>query len=167
MKKIFLISIVLSLGCAINAQSTFSVPTPTLEKKYNMTKMLYNNNVLALITVAKNEGMTAEELGKKSGALAIPFWDENGGFEPYVNFLLYAWACSAEDVQIIEQSDEKLVVTVSSMYRAIEDQGVLLGSSVEDYIAFMNAMLNEIATHFDRSFEMTRGEEGYRIVITL
>ena len=65
------------------------------------------------------------------------------------------------------QSREKLVVIVSSMYQAMEDQGVLFGSSVEDYTAFYNAMMSEIAVHFDRSFEWTWGEEGYRIVITL
>ena len=125
-----------------------------------------NNSILALITVAKNEGMTAEELGKKSGAVFIPAWDENGGFEQFVNFVLFSWACTADDVQIIEQSNEKLVVMISSMYQPIEDQGVLFGSSVEDYTAFFNAMMSEIAVHYDRSFEMTWGEGGYRIVIT-
>ena len=131
-----------------------------------MTKMLMNNNILALITVGKNEGMTPEELGKKSGELAIPFWDENGGFEPYVNFLLYAWASTADGVQIIEQSNEKLVVTFSSMYQPLEEQGVLFGSSVEDFTAFFNAMMSAIAVHLGYSFEMTREEEGYRIIIT-
>jgi hypothetical protein len=38
---------------------------------------------------------------------------------------------------------------------------------VEDFTAYFNAMLNEIAVHYGQSQEMTRGEEGYRIVITL
>jgi hypothetical protein len=156
----------LFIVCAVNAQTEFSVPTPTMDQKLNMAEMLYNNTVLTLITVAKSEGITAEELGKKCGAVFVPVWDENGGFEPFVNFLLNRLACEADDVQIIEQSNEKLVVTVSSMYKPLEDQGVLFGSSVEEYTAFFNAIHREIAVHYGRSFEMTWGEEGYKIEIS-
>jgi len=167
MKRIFLISIVLSLVCAIHAQTEFSVPTPTLEQKYNMTKMLMNNNILGLSLVAKNEGITPEELGKKVGELAIPYWDENGGYEPFVNFMLYSWACTCDGVQIIEQSNEELVVVISSMYKPIEEQGILFGTSIEDFTAYFNEMLKAIAVHYNRSTEMKWGEEGYRIVIDL
>ena len=166
MKKVFLFSTMLFLVCAVNAQTEFSVPTPTLEEKNNMNEMLMHNNILALITVAKNEGITAEELGKKSGTLAFPYWDENSEYEQFVNFALYAWACMADDVQIIEQSNEKLVVTFSSMYQPLEEQGVFLGTSVEDYTAFFNAVMSEIAVHLGYTFKMTWGEEGYRIVFT-
>ncbi len=166
MKKLFLLTVVLSFVCATHAQTVFSVPTPTMEEKYNGTRSLLNNCILSLITVAKSEGMTAEELGKKSGEVFVPVWDEDTGFEGYVNFLLFAWTRYSEDVQIIEQSDEKVVVTFSHMYPGLEDQGVLFGSSVEDYVAFFNAMMSVIAVHFDLSYDMTWGEEGYRIVIT-
>mgnify|MGYP001819805391 CR=1 FL=1 len=166
MKRLLLISIVLSLVCAANAQTTFSVPTPTLEEKNNMNEMLMHNNILALITVAKNERITAEELGKKAAAVVFPYWDENSEYEQFVNFALNAWACMADDVQIIEQSNEKLVVTFSSMYQPLEEQGVFLGTSVEDYTAFFNSMMSAIAIHLGYTFDMTWGEEGYRIVFT-
>ena len=166
MKTICLLSMVLSIICATHAQTTFTIPSPTMEEKANMSKALMNNNILAQITVAKNEGITAEELGKKSGAVFFPYWDENPGYEQFVNFALYSWACIADDVRIIEQSNEKLVVTLSSMYQPLEDQGVLFGSSVEDYTAFFNAMMSAVAVHLGYSFEMKRGEAGYRIVIT-
>jgi len=167
MKKIYLLSIVLSIVFASHAQTTFTIPTPTMDQKLDMAKMLYNNTVLSLITVAKSEGITAEEFGKKCGAVFVPIWDANGGFEPFVKFLLNSWACSADGVQIIEQSSDKLGDMVLSMYQPLEEQGVLFGSSVEYYIAFFNAMLSEIAVHYGHSFEMTRGEEGYKIVITI
>jgi len=167
MKKVFLISTMLFLVCTVNAQTEFSVPTPTMDQKFNMAKMLYNNTVLSLITVAKSEGITAEEFGKKCGAVFIPIWDENGGFEPFVKFLLNRLACEADGVKIIDQSDEKLVITVSSLFKPLEDQGVLFGSSLEEYTAFLNAVHHEIAVHYGHSFEMISGEEGYRIVITL
>jgi len=167
MKKLVLLLIVLSVICTTYAQTDYSVPTPTLEQKYNMTNMLMNNNILGLMFVAKNGGIVPEELGRKVGDLAIPYWDENGGYEPFINFLLYSWACTSEGVQIIEQSDEKLIVVISSMYKPIEEQGVLFGASIEDYTEYFNAMLKVIAVHYDRSIEMKWGEEGFRIVIDL
>ena len=166
MKKIYLLSIALFLVCAVNAQTEFSVPTPTLEQKYNTTKMFMNNNILALITVAKNEGMTAEELGKKSGEVFAPNWDENTGFEQFVNFMLISWVTLVEDVQITEQSNEKVVIIASSLYKPLEDQGVLLGSSLEEYIAFLSAMMGEIANRFDLSCKMTWEAGGLKTVIT-
>jgi hypothetical protein len=167
MKKICLLSIALFLACAVNAQTTFTVPTPTMEEKAGMNKVLMNNNILALITVAKNEGITAEDLGKKSGEIFCPAWDENGGYEPFINFILYSWVCLTDSVKIIEQTNEKLVVMVSSLYHPLEEQGTLFGTSVEDYTAFFNAMLNKIAVHLGHSLEMTRGEKGYKLVFTL
>ena len=102
MKKIFLLSIALFLVCSANAQTEFSVPTPTMDQKFNSAKTHFYNTTLALLTVAKGEGITAVELGKKVGEVFIPAWDENGGFEPFVKFIL-GWACLGEGVQIIEQ----------------------------------------------------------------
>jgi hypothetical protein len=167
MKKLCLLAIVLFIVCATYAQTEYSVPTPTMEEKFDMTKMVMNNSFLAHIAVAKSAGMTAEEFGRRSGAIFIPVWDENGGYGPFVNFALYNWACSSNGVQIIEQSDEKLVVLVSSIYQPVEEQGFLFGSSVEDLIGYYNGVMNAISNHYGQSFEMTRGEEGYIIVITL
>ena len=167
MKKILLLSVLLLTVFTASAQTKFSVPVPTSEQKYNVTRMLLYNNILGFITAAKNDGISAAEFGKKVGALFVPVWDENGGFEPYVNFLLNSWACSGDSVNIIEQSIDKLVVVISSLYKPLENQGALFGCSLEDYIAFTNAELKEIAVHYGHSFEMTWGEKGYRIVITL
>jgi len=166
MKKICLLSIGLFLVCAVNAQTKFSVPTPTMEEKYNTTKSLMNNTMLALITVAKSEEMTVEELGKKVGALAFPYWDENSEYEQLVNFTLNFFVCSADSVKIIEQSNEKVVIIVTAFYELLENQGVHFGSSIEDYTAFFNAIMSAIAVHLGYSFEMTWGEKRYRIVIT-
>ena len=166
MRKLFLISILVSFVCATHAQTEFSVPTPTMEEKYNGTKFILNNCILTLITVAKSEGMTAEELGKKCGDVFIPAWDENTGFEEFVNFALFAWTRFSDDVQIIEQSNEKVVITFSHVYQNLEEQGVLFGSSVEDYTTFFNVMNKVVAGHFGLSYNMTWGEKGYRIEIT-
>jgi hypothetical protein len=166
MKKLFLLSIVLSLVCAINAQTTFTVPTPTMEQKLNTSRDIKNNYILACINAAKSSGMTAEEFGMKCGEAFIPAWDKDTGFDQIVNFSLYYWTCLVDDVQIIEQSNEKVVITIPHLDLRLEEQGVLFGVSLEDFITYIIAASKTTFGHFDVGSEMTRGEEGYRIVYT-
>jgi hypothetical protein len=163
MKKICLLSIVLFIVCLVNAQTTFSVPTPTAEQKYNTTRNLLYNNILALINIAKSDGMTAEELGKRIGE-KFP-WNEDATFEQLVNFTLRSWACMSDSVKIIEQSNEKVVITVPHIYPGLENQGVIYGSSLEDLIAYWDAMMGEIANPLDLSCDWTWGEEGLKVVV--
>ena len=45
-------------------------------------------------------------------------------------------------------------------------KGVHLGTSLENYTAFLNAVMGAIAVHLGSTFDMKWGEEGYTIVIT-
>jgi hypothetical protein len=165
MKKIFLFSLLLSIVLGSNAQTKFSVPVPNMEQKYNSTRALLYNNILALINIAKSDGMTADELGKKSGALFFPYWDEHNTFEQYVNFSLSSWAFMSDSVKIIEQSNEKVVFTFPHIYPALESQGVLVGSSLEDLIAYFDALMGAIAKRINLSCDITWGEEGMKTEI--
>ena len=125
MKKICSLSIVLFIVCLVNAQTEFSVPTLTEQQRYNTTRNLLYNNILALITVAKSDGMTAEELGKRLGE-KFP-WDEDATFEQLANFMIRSCECMFNGVKIIEQSNEKLVFTAPHIYPNLENQGVIYG----------------------------------------
>ena len=164
MKKLFLLTIVLSIVCATHAQTTFTVPTPTAEQKYNTTRALLYNNILALITVAKDDGITAEELGRKLGK-KFP-WDENSTFEQLVNFMLNSMACMSDGVKIIEQSNEKVVFTIPYIYPQLEERGVIYGSTVEDLVAYWDGWFEEMLKPAGLSCDWTWGEEGMKFVIT-
>lgn len=166
MKKLFLLSIVFSIVSVSHAQTTFSVPTPTMEQKYNSTRWLMNNYILSSISVAKSDGMTAEEFAKKSGEVFVPLWDENTGFEEIVKYMLDYWAWLADDVQIIEQSKEKIVITIPHIYPWLEDEGVLVGVSLEEFLEYLNTVHATVFNHFDVGFDLTMGEEGFKTVIT-
>jgi hypothetical protein len=125
-----------------------------------------NNYIISCISVAKNDGMTAEEFGKKGGEVFLPLWDENTGFEDIVNWMLNYWAWLADDVQIVEQSNEKVVITVPHIYPWLEDEGVLVGVSLEEFLAYVNTVHRTLFNHFDVGFELTRGEAGFKTVIT-
>jgi hypothetical protein len=166
MKRIFLISIVLSFVCAANAQTTFSVPAPTMEEKLNSSRMIKNNYILACINAAKSSGMTVEEFGMKCGEAFIPAWSEDTGFEEIVNFSLNYWTWLTDDVQISEQSNEKVTITVPHFDPRLEEQGVLFGVSFEEFITYNNAVSKKVFSHFGVDSNMTWGEDGFKIVYT-
>jgi hypothetical protein len=138
MKRVFLLSIVLSIACATHAQTTFTVPTPTMEQKLNTSRDIKNNYILACINAARSSGMTVREFGMKCGEAFIPAWSEDTGFEEIVNFSLYYWTSLVDDVQIIEQSNEKVVITIPHLDLRLEEQGVLFGVSLEEFIIYYN-----------------------------
>ena len=163
MKKLSLLTIVLFLVCAANAQTAFTVPSPTMDQKYNVTKDLLYNNILSLLAVAKSEGLTAEKLGTEIGYRFR--LGEDAGFEQLVNFTLFSWACFSDSVKILEQSDEKVVVSVPHIYPALEDQRVLYGTSIINLITYFDAMMGEIARPLGISNKISWGEEGMKIEI--
>jgi hypothetical protein len=79
--------------------------------------------------------------------------------------MLSSWVCMADSVQIIEQSNEKVVITVPNIYPALENQGVHLGSSIVDLIAYFDALMDAIAKHLNLDCNMALGEKGLRIEI--
>jgi hypothetical protein len=166
MKRIFLVSILLSLVCAANAQTTFSVPSPTLDEKYSLAKNFMYNNILTAVAVTKNAGMTAEELGKKCGEIYAPAWDAETGFNEFVNAVIYHYSCLSDNLQIIEQSKKKVVLIASPIYPILENRGVFFGTSIEELVVFLNSVYSEIANHFNLNCNMTWVEEGLKIVMT-
>jgi len=166
MKKVFLFSTLLFIVCAINAQTEFSVPTPTMGQKLNMTKMVMNNYIINFISVAKSDGMTAEEIGKKSGEVFISAWPENTGFEQIVNFALDYWTSSQDSVKIVEQSKEKVVITVPHIDARLENRDDFMGVSLEEFIAYMKATNIVVCNHFDVGYDITWGDEGLKIEYT-
>lgn len=126
--------------------------------------MVLYNNILALIDNAKSNGMTPAELGRSIGE-KFP-WDENATYEQLVNFMLTATASLTDSVQIIEQSNEKIVFTAPHIYPNLENQGVIYGSTVEELIEYWDAMMRAIADPLGLNCEWTWGEEGQKIEIS-
>jgi hypothetical protein len=166
MKKICLLTALLFAVCTANAQTEFSVPTRTLQQKYDLSKMIANNYIIAFIIVAKSDGMTAGEIGKKCGEAFIPFWDKNTGFEQIVNWNLLFWSSLQDSVKIVEQSNNTVVITAPHIDGRLENQGDLVGVSLEEFIAYLKATNTVICNHFDVGFDMTWGEEGLKIKFT-
>lgn len=155
---------VLSLVCVVKAQTTFSVPTATMEQKYDFSRMVLNNNILALISVAKDDGMTAEELGRRLGK-KFP-WGAEATLEQFVTFMLRWLASNSDSVKIMEQSNEKVVITVPHIYPNLENQDMIYGSTLEDLVAYYDGFVDEMLKPCGLGCDLTWGEEGFKAVIT-
>ncbi len=166
MKKLFLLSILLSIVCATHAQTEFSVPDLTIEQKFDAAKALMYRNICSAIVEAKTGGMTAEEFGRNIGRQWNPVWDNNPGFEQFVGFSIWSWAVLSEEVKIMEQSADKVVVLVPSLSEELEEAPILESFSIEDLVAYFDGMMGEIATHLDFNMKITWGDQGMIAVIT-
>ena len=165
MKKILLFSVSLLIVLATSAQTKFSVPVPTLEQKYNLAKAFMYNNVLIGINVAKSVDMTVEEYAKKCGAFTAG-WDKEMGFEQFANIVLRQWSCLSDSVQIVEQSGDKLVFTVSSLYSPLEKQGVIYGTSYEEFVQWSDIVYGGIADYLNLNCKTKKLLKGIEVQIT-
>jgi len=145
MKKVLLFLTMVFLVCAASAQTKFSIPVPTLEQKYNLAKVFMYNNVLAAINVAKSAGMTVEEFAKKEAELYK--WNEDMGYEQFVNTVLYQYSCLSDSIKIVDQSVEKVVFAVRNIYPQLQNQGVFLGVTFDEFVQWTDAMYSVIANN--------------------
>ena len=166
MKRLFLLSIALFLVCAVNAQTEFSIPNRTLQQKYDMSRFIMTSYITSCINAAKSDGMTAEEFGMKCGEAFIPVWDENTGFEQCVDWMLTYWTNLSDEAPIVEQSNDKVVITVLHINPTLENQDDFLGVSLDEFVAFIKASHVALFNHFDVGFNLTKEEEGFKTVIT-
>ena len=166
MKKICLLTILLFAVCAANAQTEISVPTPTLQQKYNIARNFMYNSMLAAISVAKNEGLTVEEYGKKCGEVFATAWNAEMGFTQFANNMLNIFSRLSDSIKIVEQSEGKIVFISSPIYPGLERQGILFGTSLKELIVYNDMVYSEIAKRLNLKCNVKLVEEGLQVEIT-
>lgn len=166
MKKVFLFTTMLFIVCAANAQTEFSVPTPSPEQKYNLARAWWYNTLLTSISVAKDKGMTVEEFSKKSGEIYAAYWDAETGFNQFTNNMLYYMSCVSDSIKIVEQSEAKVVFISSPIYPQLENQGILFGSSLEEVVLYFDLVYSKIANHLNLNCNVTLVDEGLQFEIS-
>ena len=161
MKKICLLSITLFLVCAVNAQTEFTVPTPTPEQKYNYARGFWYNSLLTSISVAKDEGMTVEEFSRKSAEYYAALWDAEMDFNQFTNRMLYFNACISDSTKIVEQSEEKVVFIISPL-----SPPSLFGSSIEELVEYWDVSYSYFANRYKLNCNVSLVEEGVQFEIS-
>jgi hypothetical protein len=166
MKKVFLFTTMLFIVCAANAQTEFTAPTPTPEQKYNLARAWWYNTLLTSISVAKAEGITVEEFSKKSGEKYAAIWNAETGFNQFTNNMLFYMSCVSDSINIVEQSEVKVVFISSPIYPPLANQGILFGTSLEEVVSCFDLIYSEIANRFNLKCNVTLVDGGLHFEIS-
>ena len=163
MKKSIFFSVMLLISSIAFAQTKFTVPELTDVQKLQTARTLGNNNIIAAINFAKSQGLTAAEYGEYEGKL-FP-WNKEDGFEGWINGFLYMNVAVARNVEIMEQSENKILVRVSDIYPEFEQRGKMLGVTYEVFLKWYEIMFIEIFNNLDCHYSQVNIDEGMKITI--
>lgn len=161
MKKICLLTILLFAVCAANAQTEFTVPTPTPEQKYNFTRGFWYNTLLTSISVAKDEGMTVEEFSMKSVEYYAALWAAELDFNQFTKRMLLYNSCISDSTKIVKQSEEKVVFIISPV-----SPPSLFGSSLEELVEYWDVIYSYVANRYKLNCNVSLVEEGVQFEIS-
>lgn len=166
MKKITILSVAILFTWVTAAQTEFTVPNPSETQKHELAKGLCYNNILMGISFAKSQGKTVEEYAKYCGDQFRSTGGNELTFEQFVNNELYNYSVMAGKVEIIEQSESKIVFKISGVYPALKNQGALWGTTFEDLITWLETLYSQIADQVAAAtFQMKIVDDGVLVTI--
>lgn len=165
MKKLALLTIILSFSFLLNAQEKYSVPEVTVDQKM---EILYNHVIAYNVTgisFAKSQGVSALDYGKYIGKMFIPFWDPANGPESFANGIIYILAGMHpnNEMQIISQDENMLKFKLKNVTMYFAD-GPFLGVSSEEFIDCSFGILSVLSNHMGLDFSH-KLKDGWYIVV--
>lgn len=150
---------------AITADGSFTVPSLTHAQKVQRANMLCYNNIIAGIDFAKSQGVSIEEYAKYQGERWKDAWDPAVGFEGIVDFIITSNIAWAENVEILNQSDNSITIRVSQLYPELIEMGDLLGVTHDELMVWLKEMMIPICEYLGCSFSLEPVDEGNEITL--
>jgi hypothetical protein len=92
-------------------------------------------------------------------------WNKEDGFQGWINGFLYMNVAVARNVEIMEQSENKILVRVSDIYPEFEQRGKMLGVTYEEFLKWHEIMFIEIFNNLDCHYSQINIDEGMKITI--
>jgi len=162
MKKFIAIMCISLFATVTLAQGKFTVPTPTDQQKFQTAAWQWNSAYLHLISYGKSNGKSVEEIASSVGDDWTKTWNKEDGFDGLVSSMLYICVCMVPDgsVEILEQTDNKIVIKVKGWYPYLKERGTFLNVSYAEFIEFMNIGVNKIAEFMGATFSQKDTEDG-------
>ena len=145
MKTTTLLFVAILMAWATTAQTTFTVPERDAEKYYPRASFIIHYSQTVALSYAKSMGQSAEEFGNYCGDLYKLTWNSNAGFNHFVKGTMYNLDVLSDGVEIVSQSEQKVVLRAKNFYSKLQKTGMMYDISYDDYIQFMQASHNRIA----------------------
>jgi len=167
MKKFIAILFVSLFAMGSVAQVKFVVPELTDAQKYNMAVGAWNSVNIYLISYAKSQGKSIEDVAGFSADLYISGMDKKIGFDGYVKSMLSGWITTnpGGKVEILEQADKKIVYKVTNFNSQLKEKGQINNVKYEEYMKYLEFRQNKIAGVYDATFSIKIIAEGLIITI--
>ena len=167
MKKLF-ISFSLALVTTVIYAQDFSVPERTFIQKHNRAMYLTYANIIPGISYAKSIGTTAKEYSAFVGDLFKTSWNRENGFSGLVNGVLFNFESFRLDqdppLEILEQSDSKIVFKWKINYKNMFDDGSVNNVSYDEFNQWFEIVNMKIVEYFDASYEQKVTEDDWLIL---
>lgn len=141
----------------------FIIPQLTDTQKLQMARRVGNNNIIAAINFAKSQGLTAEEYGEYEGKL-FP-WNKEDGFEKWINGFLYMNTGMVENIEILNQAENKITIRMSQIYPAFESRGEIMSVTFEEYLQWYEKAFTVIFNNLDCNYSQVLTDKGVEITI--
>ena len=113
MKKLLSIAICLIFIGSAFGQEKFTIPERTYEQKHNRTMYQFWSFYAAGINFAKSQDVSSYEFGKYIGNLYASSWNNENGFDGFVNGMIYNWEnfkTDADEQMVIKEKDDGSVI---------------------------------------------------------
>lgn len=165
MKKLDLLIIAILFAWVTSAQTTFTVPERTTEQQYQRVVWVFHYNLTIAINYAKSTGQTVEDLGRYYGDIYKLTWPKDGSFQTFVEGNLLNLTDFSDKVEIVSQSENKVVLKVYNLYKYLHDKGSDYGVTYEEYIQFFQSSHNQIADYMDCTIEFNIVNDGVEVIL--
>ncbi|MEN8123330.1 MAG: nuclear transport factor 2 family protein [Bacteroidota bacterium] len=134
-------------------------------EKLQTAKNLCYNNIIAGIAFAKSQGLSVEDYAKWQGELWKTVWDKEVGFNGLVDFAISSWTALSGQIEILNQSENNLVIKVSDIYPELKTSEGLLNVTYDELMTWTEEMMIPISEYLGCSFSLLIKDDGVEIII--
>jgi hypothetical protein len=164
MKNLLIAFACVCTTCSALGQEKFSVPEIPVTAKHQQVVFQFYSIFGGSVQFAKTQGVSPYEFGQYLGELFAPTWNEEAGFEGFVNGSIYIWESfnTVEDgsVSVDESDDGSVVVKVPIQSRKRYLTGEPSFMSFEDLHLCMQGLMEPIAEHLGVTFSQEVAEDA-------
>jgi len=167
MKKLILITVTILFVTSIAAQEKFVVPEISDAQKHSQMVNQANGFILNLISYAKSQGNSVEDVAKFTGDQFKTGWNKENGWEEFAKRCLNNWTIFVPDnkLVILEQSETMIRFQSKTPYVWLKNNGPHYNVSHDEYMTFIKITHKIIGEYLGADISFTDVEDG--IILTI
>ena len=142
----------------------YVIPRQSFQRRHSTMLYQITGSFTGALNLAKERGISAEDYGRQLGELYKHSWNKEAGAQGYIRGMLYNSVCFSKDpdaIEILDQSDTSIEYKWKANWEGFFEDGKLFGTTLEDYYAFFNGVMQPISSYLGATYEQKRLEDGW------